>query len=51
MLPLPSPNENAAERTRLGGMDFVLRTATQSHGKDRANVYIFETRAFYKPSS
>ena len=51
-MPLPPiPNEKAAARTNHDGLNFVLWTATPSERQDDDDIYIFETRVFYKPSS
>ena len=52
---MPSPTihlqRNAAERTSLGGLDFVLRTAIQPYEKDQIDGFIRAFDVFYKPSS
>ena len=42
---------NAAERTSLGGLDFVLQTATPPQEKGKVDEYISAFDAFYKPLS
>ena len=42
-------NEKPVAGTNGDGLDFVLQTATQSHGKDQVDEYIFEIPEFFKP--
>ncbi len=39
---LAIPNEMPAAGTNGDGLDFLLQTATRSHGKDQTNGYIFK---------
>ncbi len=51
---MPSPithSEKPAAGTNGDGLDFLLRTATRSHGKDQTNGYIPAFDFFFKSSS